>query len=95
MEKKSFQVALTLDMDSIANQIQELMDLFEAQSTESVLDRLFSNLGSLPFDVVFGDCCSTVRADGTIEIVQRLRLGSGFERLRATLLADKRNLAHR
>jgi hypothetical protein len=95
MEKKSLQVALTLDMDSIANQIQELMELLKAQSTEGVPDRLISNLGSLPFDVVLGDCCSIVRADGTIEIIQGFRLGSGFERLRATLLADKRNLAHR
>jgi hypothetical protein len=82
------------DMTEVQRQIQELMELVKVQSAEGISDRFLSNLDSLPLDVICAECRSTVRADGTIEIIQGFRLGSSFERLRATVLANKLDVAH-
>jgi hypothetical protein len=85
---------LMFDVTEVQGQIRELVELVQVQSIEGVPDSLLGNLDRLSLDVICGECRSAVRADGTIEIVQGFRLGSSFERLRAAILADKRNVAH-
>jgi hypothetical protein len=83
--------ALSFDTSEIAKQLNELAELLVSRFPDGIPNEILSNFASLSFDVVFADNRSTLNANGTIKISNRLRLGSGFEHLRATVLAGEWN----
>ena len=83
--------SLVFDTSFLSDQAKELAALLE-DVPESVTPDLRSRLQDMLSDVVVGDCSTATGANGTHELIQRLRFGGSFEVLRATLLARKRDL---
>lgn len=89
---------LLFDTSLLERQIDELKTAFGAFG-DAMLEGFASSLSSelankvqrLISDIDFGEAVSTVRADGTVEICHRLRLGRDFERLLTTLRASELN----
>ena len=84
--------SLAFDASTIQSQVDELAGLLKSSFPKGVPNDLVGNLAGLVLDVILSDSRTTLGADGTIEILYGLRLGSGFERLRAAVLADEWNI---
>ena len=82
---------LVVDTSIAEQQISELVQLIKSRFPKGVPRHVLSDLKSLSLDVVFSDHSSTLRADGTVKVIQRLRFGSRFESFRTALLTDEGN----
>src|SRR4051812_26528629 len=82
---------VTLAMDtSIAEQhMHELIQLLESRFPKGIPRQILSDLKSLSLDVVLSNNGSTLLADGTVKVLQRLRFGREFEIFRAALYAGE------
>jgi hypothetical protein len=89
-----YKVAIKFDVSEINMQLNELVGLVHSRLLESIHDQLLGQLSSLSFDIVFGDSSSTLLADGTIELLQRLRFGSRFEDAMAAFRTAKIEVGH-
>lgn len=85
-------VRVRIDASTVQVQLDKLQPVLAglsgsalAQASEKVLDYLHG-LGS---DVLLGDRVSAPCADGTVEILQPLHLGRGFEDLLSALRAGE------
>lgn len=85
--------SLVFETSGLSDQAKELAALLE-DVPESVTPDLRSRLKDMLFDVVVADGSTTLSADGTLEVLQRLRFGDSFKVLRAALLARKCNHNH-
>jgi len=81
--------SLILDTSIAERQLSELMDLLKSRFPKGIPNELVSNFAGLSLDIFFTDRRSTLGADGSIEVFQGFRFGSGFESLRTAILAGK------
>ena len=87
--------SLVFETSGLSDQAKELAALLE-DVPESVTPDLRSRLQNMLSDVVLTDGGAALQADGTNEIIGRLRFGPSFEHLRTALLARKRDfVAHK
>lgn len=89
-----FKAIVMIDAKDTNRQIEEFVESLEARFPDGIPDQISAQLLNLDFGITFAESSSALRADGTVEITQRLRLSDGFERIRAAILADKRNIVH-
>jgi hypothetical protein len=78
-------IRISFDIGELTRQAKEIAGLF--QVFENVPPDLCAELEVMLSDVVLGDCSTAIGADGAHELIQRLRFGDTFERLRAAVLA--------
>ena len=86
--------SLAFDTSAIQCQLSELIELLKSRFSESIPDEFIRYVQSLSLDVIFLERSSAVCTDGSRSIIQGISFGSGFERLRAALLAGDWNVGH-
>jgi hypothetical protein len=85
--------SLEFDTSGLSGQAKELAGLLEV--LEDVPPDIRRGIKEMFSDVVLGDLSIAFGADGTHKLIQGLRVGRTLERLRAALLARKRDsLSH-
>ncbi|PNF10545.1 hypothetical protein A6J71_10445 [Enterobacter cancerogenus] len=85
-------VTLAIDITPLKEKIVQLVSEVESAFPEGLPDDIRSRLCSLSDNIVFGELSSTISANGTLEIVQRIHFGGCVDDLTAALRADNRNL---
>ena len=87
----SKQFTIRLDDSSPKGQAEDLKNalLDKFGSLENIPGDIFSDIESLPLDVILGKGTTTINASGPDEIIYRLRFGRSFESLISTIRAYK------
>jgi hypothetical protein len=81
---------LLFDTSILERQVKELKDCTRNFAADSAFsDELANKIERLLLDIDLGEAVSTVRADGAVEVCQRLRFGADFERLLTALRAGE------
>jgi phosphotransferase system HPr-like phosphotransfer protein len=91
---KEYKVMLKCDTSEAKAQIDELNQLLSLRFPDGIHDQFISDFSEFSKDIVLTDDGSTVTADGTIEVLQRLRFGPSFERFMTTIRTAKAELSH-
>lgn len=87
-------VTVTIDASEAERQMDEFSELLQSRFLDGIPDQLIRMATELRDDIILTDSSSTLRTDGTIEIVQRFRFGSRLENLRAAILAGEFDVTH-
>lgn len=85
-------VILCLDLTPLKEKISQLVLELELAFPESIPDDIRSRFLGLSNDIFLGELTSAVTADRTLQVVQRIDLGCGFDDLTAAVRANDRNL---
>jgi hypothetical protein len=87
--------SLTVELDTSLLQFHIEALASELDILEGVPNHFVRDIGCLLPNIILGKCSPTLRADGTLHVVQSLDFFGGFEGLRAAVLTAKRDVAHR
>lgn len=87
-------VALRIDSTETNKTIQDLVILLESRFPQGIPERVVNCLLDFDFRFSLSEGRSTIGADGTIDIIQRIHLLDSVESLAAAVLASECNFAH-
>ncbi|CAM6705312.1 TPA: hypothetical protein RRV19_003621 [Klebsiella pneumoniae] len=80
-------MTLSIDTSRIDDKITVLTSELKSRFPDGIPERVDSELSRLTNDIIFTDLSSTVGADGTREIVQRVDFGGCFDSFTSALRA--------
>lgn len=80
-------MTLSIDTSRIDDKITVLTSELKSRFPDGIPERVDSELSRLTIDIIFTDLSSTVGADGTREIVQRVDFGGCFDSFTSALRA--------
>lgn len=80
-------ITLSIDTSRIDDKINFLTSELKSRFPDGIPERVDSELSRLTNDIIFTDLSSTVGADGTREIVQRVDFGGCFDSFTSALRA--------
>lgn len=78
-------ITLSIDTSRIDDKITVLTSELKSRFPDGIPERVDSELSRLTNDIIFTDLSSTVGADGTREIVQRVDFGGCFDSFTSAL----------
>ncbi|MEL0577074.1 hypothetical protein AACK17_00785 [Pectobacterium punjabense] len=76
---------IIIDTSMIDKKVVELAELIQLRFPDGAPDFLYSQFSGLCDDIIFSENPSTVSADGTYQVIQRIDFGRRFDDLSAAI----------
>lgn len=86
------EVRILLDCTPLEEKINQLISYFESTFPKCLSDDLCCELLRLSNDILPGELTTALATDGTLQIIQRVDFGPGFDDFTAALRARERNV---